>query len=83
MNELNLTKTTTLQEIAQIIRKDWKRVHYGAEPYLSVMSSLSTINDRYMFDDAKSVVLYFLSNASTWKGDTAKQVKAHLKSLVK
>ena len=83
MNELNLTKTTTLQEIAQIIRKDWKRVHYGAEPYLSVMSCLSTINDRYMFDDAKSVVLYFLSNASTWKGDTAKQVKAHLKSLVK
>lgn len=83
MNELNLTKTTTLQEIAQIIRKDWKRVHYGAEPYLSAMSSLSTINDRYMADDAKSVVLYFLSNASTWKGDTAKQVKAHLKSLVK
>ena len=83
MNELNLTKTTTLQEIAQIIRKDWKRVHYGAEPYLSVMSSLSTINDRYMFDDAKSIVLYFLCNASTWRGDTAKQVKAHLKSLVK
>lgn len=83
MSTLNLTETTTLQEIAQIVRKDWKRVHYGAEPYLSAMSSLYTINDRYMFDDAKSIVLYFLSNASTWRGDTAKEVKAHLKSLVK
>jgi hypothetical protein len=83
MSTLDLTKTTPLYEIAQIVRKDWKRVHFGAEPYLSAMSSLSTINDRYMFDDAKSIVLYFLSNASTWKGDTAKQVKTHLKSLVK
>ena len=83
MSTLNLTKTTTLREIAKIVRKDWKRVHYGAEPYLSAMSSLSTINDRYMADDAKSVVLYFLCNASTWRGDTAKQIKAHLKSLVK
>ena len=41
------------------------------------------ISSNLLTDDAKSVVRYFLANASTWKGDTAKVVKAHLKSLVK
>ena len=47
------------------------------------MGSLDSINDTYGYDDAKSVVLYFLSNATTWRGDDARRIKAELKSLAK
>lgn len=67
--------------IAREIRKEWKKVYFGAVPYLDAMSTLDTIHDKYGCDDAKSIVLYFLSNASTWRGETAKRIKAELKAL--
>jgi hypothetical protein len=73
----------TLDVIAKEIRSDWKNVNFGAKPYLDAMGSLSTINDSYGFDSAKSIVLYFLSNASTWRGETAKRVKKELKDMTK
>lgn len=75
--------TRPLYEIASEISKDWKKVYFGAVPYLDAMSSLDSIDDNYIFDTGKSVVLYFLSNASTWRGETAKRVKAELKSMSK
>lgn len=68
-------------EIAREIRKDWKKVNFAAKPYLDAMMSLESIDDRYYFDSAKSVVLYFLSNAGTWRGETAKRIKAELKEM--
>jgi hypothetical protein len=70
-----------LYEIAREIRKDWKKPYFGAVPYLEAMSSLGNISENYGADSAKSVVLYFLSNASTWRGETAKRVKAELKAI--
>jgi hypothetical protein len=61
---------------------NWTKVNYGAEPYLSAMSSLNSIHDKYYMDDAKTIVLYFLSNASTWKGDKAKEIKNELKQML-
>jgi hypothetical protein len=52
-------------------------------PYLEAMHCLNTINDDYGYDSAKSIVLYFLSNANSWRGDVARRVKAELKELVK
>jgi hypothetical protein len=52
-------------------------------PYLDAMRSLNSINDDYYSDSAKTIVIYFLSNATTWRGDTARQVKAELKALTK
>jgi hypothetical protein len=72
-----------LHVIAKEIKKDWKNVNYAAEPYLSAMFSLDSIKDRYGFDSGKSVVAYFLSNASSWKGETAKRIKAELKGMLK
>jgi hypothetical protein len=72
----------TLNQIAKEIRMNWTKVNYGAEPYLSAMSSLNSIHDKYYMDDAKSIVLYFLSNAGTWKGDKAKEIKAELKQML-
>ena len=82
-----MAKTTTnarpLYEIANDIKKDWKNVHFGAKPYLDAMVTLNSINDNYGFDSAKSIVLYFLGNASTWRGETAKRIKAELKAMTK
>jgi hypothetical protein len=69
--------------IAEEIRADWKNVYFGAVPYLDAMSSLTSINQDYGSDDAKSIVLYFLSNATTWRGETARRIKAELKAMVK
>jgi len=75
-----------LYEIASEIKKDWNAtakngIYFGAVPYLDAMSTLDSINDNYMFDSGKSVVIYFLSNATTWRGETAKRVKAELKAM--
>jgi len=77
------TNQRPLYEIANEIRKDWKQVNFGAKPYLDAMSSLNKPTDNYGMDSGKSIILYFLSNASTWKGDTAKRVKAELKAIIK
>jgi len=72
-----------LYEIANDVYKDWKKVYFGAVPYLEAMSSLESINDNYGYDSGKSIVLYFLSNASTWRGEKAKAIKIELKSILK
>jgi len=78
------TKTNRpLYEIAAEIRKDWKKVYFGAVPYLDAMQTLNNITDNYYQDSGNSIVLYFLCNASTWRGDTARRVKAELKAMSK
>jgi hypothetical protein len=72
-----------LNTIAKEIKSDWTKVNYGAVPYLQAMQGLSSITDVYGFDNAKSIVIYFLSNASTWKGDKAKEIKSELKAMLK
>jgi len=79
--EINMEKRP-LCTIAREIRRDWKNVNYAAAPYLSAMASLNNITDKYMFDDGKSIVLYFLSNAGSWRGEVAKRIKAELKAMV-
>jgi len=71
-----------ISDIAREIKKDWKKVNYAAVPYLDAMLQLSSVNESYGADSAKSIIRYFLSNASTYRGDTAKKLKAELKSLV-
>lgn len=47
------------------------------------MATLHSINDNYYDDTAHTIVIYFLSNATTWRGETARRVKAELKALGK
>lgn len=72
-----------LHEIAKEIRKDWTKVYFGAVPYLNAMGTLTNITDQYGMDSAKSVVAYFLCNASTWKGDKAREIKKELNKMIK
>jgi hypothetical protein len=72
-----------LSAIAREIRADWTKPYFGAVPYLDAMGTLNNINDNYGYDTAHSIVIYFLANATTWRGETARRVKAELKSLAK
>ena len=72
-----------ISDIAYEIKKDWKNINYAAVPYLEAMFILSNIDQMYYNDTAKSIVLYFLSNASSWRGETAKRIKNELKIMVK
>lgn len=73
----------SLNVIAAEIRSDWKKVNYAAVPYLQAMGQLNSIDNNFMYESARSVVRYFLSNAATWRGETAKQIKAELNKLLK
>jgi hypothetical protein len=72
-----------ISAIALLIRKDWGKVYFGAVPYLSAMLGLSSVNDNYGADSARSIVNYFLANATTWKGPLARAVKTELNKRVK
>lgn len=69
-----------ISSIASVIKRDWTNISPYAFPYLKAMFSLSTMESLYGQDDAKSIILYFLSNASGWRGPVARVVKAELKS---
>jgi hypothetical protein len=72
----------SLNDIASEIRKDWGvKVNFAAKPYLEAMQCLTTMQDKYICDSALSIVSYFLCNASAWKGETAKRIKAELKAM--
>jgi hypothetical protein len=73
--------TRPIYTIASEILQDWKRPYFGAVPYLAAMQSLDTRDDTYHYDDARTVILYFMSNATTWRGETARRVKAELKAM--
>jgi len=73
----------SISSIARDIKRVWVKPYFGAKPYLDAMLSLNTINDTYIYDDAKTVIMYFLANASTFRGNDAKILKAELKELLK
>ena len=83
-----MTTTTTqtqrpLYEIASEIRKDWgSKINFGAKPYLEAMSSLDKVTDNYMMDSGKSIIIYFLSNATTWRTSKAKEIKKELRLII-
>ena len=69
--------------IAQDHRDQGKKVSPALRPYLDAMYHVRSVNDNYGMDSGKSIVAYALSNMSSYKGETAKAVKARLKQLLK
>jgi len=73
----------SLNTIAAEIRKDWgAKTNYAARPYLEAMGRCNEITGSYYADTAASCVRYFLANAGTWRGETARRVKAELKTML-
>ena len=71
-----------LYTIAADIRSDWKNVSRHAKPYLDAMQQLNSIDDNFILDSARSIVRYFLSNARSWRGEKAREIKAELNAMV-
>lgn len=74
--------TRPLCDIAAEIRTHWPNVNYAALPYLNAMDGLSSIHENYYADSARDVVARFLSNATMWRGENARRIKAELKSIL-
>lgn len=70
-----------IAEIACEIARIWTKPYFGALPYIRAMQSLVTIHDACGHDDAKTIILYFLANAKTWRGEDARRIKAELKAI--
>jgi len=84
MPESTTPTVRSLSEIAAEIRKDWgAKVNFAAKPYLEAMATLQTMKDMYGADDASYIVAYFLSNATSWRGPVARQIKAELNGMLK
>ncbi len=78
----------SLSTIAREIESSWRdskgasKVWYGARPYLDAMRLLDLPSDSYGMDTGDSIIRYFLSNATSWRGDDARRIKAELKALL-
>ena len=72
-----------IREIAKEIKSLWHPVNYAAQPYLDSMLEMDNADDTVGADDGHGIILYFLNNASGFKGADAKRIKAELKSLLK
>jgi len=78
--------TRPVYMIAGEIRRDWskigKGVNYAAKPYLDAMATLVTAADRYGADSGASIIAYGLGNMGSYRGETARRLKAELKALI-
>lgn len=70
-----------LHEIAQHIERDWPNVNYAARPYLDALKECDGNGATFgpARESAKTLALYFLSNATPWHGENARLVKAELR----
>lgn len=81
MNDLT---ALPLCDLARLARVDMNgKPPFCCVPYLNAMLTLQSHNDTFGCDSGRSIVLYFLSNATTWRGETARRIKAELKRRVK
>ena len=75
-----------LSVIAAEIAADWRPVWFGAVPYVRAMLELDStegiLRAMYGADRADEIVLRFLGNSRTWKGDTARRIKSELRAML-
>lgn len=79
--EARAEKVRPLYEIAHEISREWKNVYFGAVPYLAALKSVDKIDDQYGVEDARTQVIYFLSNANSFRGEAARRIKKELKKI--
>jgi asparagine synthetase B (glutamine-hydrolysing) len=76
-------KPRPIHVIAREIDFVWHKVYYGARDYLDAMKQLTDIDDYYGVESASSIIVYFLANARTFRGEEARRIKKELKELLK
>lgn len=75
----------TFAQIAKEIQEKWNKPYFGAVPYLKAMSTINSSDKHtsYLLEDAETIVIYFLANATTFRGPDARRLKSELKALIK
>jgi len=76
-----------IHAIASEALQDWKPplgpALLPAWPYLRAMLSMSTLDGTYGVDPAEDIVLRFLSNATSWRGEIARRCKKELSDMLR
>ena len=82
-------KQRFIYEIAKDIEADFKSAERKdgydlphARPYLDAMHFLKTVDQMYLQESAASMIIYFLSNATMWRGGRAPELKMELRNLI-
>jgi hypothetical protein len=78
----DILQVRPLHKIADEIIRKWRNPANSAIPYVNAMTYLNTIDQKYGHEDAVDIVLHFLSNASTWRGEDARRIKAELNGIL-
>jgi hypothetical protein len=68
-----------LSALGDIVAEDWPKPYFGAVPYIAALRTLASIDDTYGVESGHDIVAYFLSNANTWRGPVAREVKQELR----
>ena len=75
-----------IKDIAYEIIREWRNPSEYAKmyawPLLKAMTTLNTIHDKYIMDDADEIILRFLCNAGSFRGEAARRLKKELRDLV-
>lgn len=71
-------KTASWSELGDLIAKHWSKPDVAAKPYIEALQGASP-DGMYGVERSRDHAAYFLSNASSWRGDEARQVKAELR----
>jgi hypothetical protein len=79
----DLAAKGNIATLARMCKTDWRNPYFGAKPYLDAMLSLDSVKDDFGADSGRSIVAYFLGNATTWRGDVARIVKKELNKRIK
>lgn len=86
MNEELKLQALTISQLASLIKASWVKPYFGAVPYLDAMLTMHGVDpkkQKYILDSGESIVMYFLANAQTWRGETARAVKKELNRRLK
>jgi len=68
--------------IAEDILINWDNISPEARSYVNAMLHLHHVNDKYIVESGRDIVTYFLANAGSWRGATARKIKRELKTLL-
>lgn len=75
----------TFAQIAKDIKIAWPKINPYAKNYLNALMEINSSDPtaKYYLDEAGDIALYFLSNATSFRGEQARKLKQELKDLIK
>lgn len=78
---LTVNTARPIYEIAQEIYKEWPTVNVAAAPYLEAMTTMNQITETFGVESCSDILDHFLVSAATWRGESARRIKAELKKM--